>query len=128
MVIKKQKIGYLLKVYPRLSETFILNEILELERQGLDLHIFSLRLPQDEKFNPTVSKVEAEVTYIPSLKPIFKWINALSLVWANLRLFIQNPWRYLKAWYYHSSESIEYNKTGILVPKKDAKALAAALS
>ena len=37
------KIAYVLKTFPKLSETFILNEILELERQGLELHIFSLR-------------------------------------------------------------------------------------
>ena len=29
------RIGYVLKMYPRFSETFILNEVLELERQGL---------------------------------------------------------------------------------------------
>ena len=33
-------VGYVLKMFPRLSETFILNEILELERQGVSLHIF----------------------------------------------------------------------------------------
>ncbi len=96
MVSNKQKIGYLLKVYPRLSETFIMNEVLELERQGLALHIFSLRFPQNEEFNPTGSKVQADVTYLPSLKPTLKFINYLILSWANLQLFSQNPWRYLK--------------------------------
>src|SRR5436309_12542235 len=33
------QIGYVLKMFPRLSETFIRNEILELERQGLGLRI-----------------------------------------------------------------------------------------
>src|SRR5215469_16973094 len=41
------RIGYVLKMFPRLSETFILNEILELERQGLALQIFSLKRPAD---------------------------------------------------------------------------------
>src|ERR1043165_6153574 len=36
------KIGYVLKRFPRLSETFILNEILELERLGSPLQIYSL--------------------------------------------------------------------------------------
>ena len=31
------KIAYLIKCFPRLSETFILHEVLELERQGLPL-------------------------------------------------------------------------------------------
>ena len=29
------RVGYVLKRFPRISETFILHEILELERQGL---------------------------------------------------------------------------------------------
>ena len=32
------RVGYVLKKFPRISETFILNEILELERQGVTLH------------------------------------------------------------------------------------------
>lgn len=35
-------VGYVLKVFPRLSETFVINEILELERQGLRVCVFSL--------------------------------------------------------------------------------------
>ena len=30
------RIGYFLRAYPRFSQTFVVNEILELERQGLD--------------------------------------------------------------------------------------------
>ncbi|MEM9816747.1 MAG: glycosyltransferase [Cyanobacteria bacterium P01_D01_bin.6] len=67
----KPVIGYLLKTFPKLSETFILNEMLELERQGLNLHVFSLRQPQDTYHHPAVSQLKAPVTYIPSLLP--KW-------------------------------------------------------
>ena len=66
---RKPLIGYLLKTFPKVSETFILNEILELERQGLDLHIFSLRSPTNEQPHPAVSQVNAPITYIPSLLP-----------------------------------------------------------
>lgn len=34
------RVGYVLKMYPRFSETFVVNEILALERQGLALDIF----------------------------------------------------------------------------------------
>lgn len=66
---RKPLIGYVLKRFPKLSETFILNEILELERQGLNLHIFSLRPPQDSVHHPAVQQVKAPVTYVPSLLP-----------------------------------------------------------
>ena len=45
------KIAYILKMYPRFSETFIINEILELERRGVDVRIYSLRKPDDGRFH-----------------------------------------------------------------------------
>ncbi|NEQ46707.1 MAG: glycosyltransferase family 4 protein [Leptolyngbya sp. SIOISBB] len=69
MHTQKPVVGYLLKTFPKLSETFILNEMLELERQGVNLHVFSLRRPQDHTHHPAVSQLQAPVTYIPSLLP-----------------------------------------------------------
>jgi glycosyltransferase involved in cell wall biosynthesis len=59
-------IGYVLKRYPRYSETFVVNEILELERSGARLHIFSLRHPEDGHFQDAISRVRAPVTYLAS--------------------------------------------------------------
>ncbi|HIC59622.1 MAG TPA: colanic acid biosynthesis glycosyltransferase WcaL, partial [Rhodospirillales bacterium] len=39
----------ILKGYPRLSETFIAQEILELQKRGLSMEIVSLRYPTDNK-------------------------------------------------------------------------------
>jgi glycosyltransferase involved in cell wall biosynthesis len=94
-------IGYLMKTYPKLSETFILNEILELERQGVRLHLFSLRRSPDHKVHPDVAKVKAQVTYIPSLLPGFNLQDAFKLLKAHVQLLWQNPRRYLKAWKFH---------------------------
>jgi len=54
-----------LKGYPRLSETFIAQELLELERRGFDLHIFALRKPTDKARHPIHSEIKAPVTYLP---------------------------------------------------------------
>src|ERR1043166_1053139 len=59
------RIGYVLKMFPRLSETFILNEILELERQGLSLRIFSLKRPTESVVHPQAKLVRAPITYLP---------------------------------------------------------------
>ncbi|MDB9527262.1 glycosyltransferase family 4 protein [Oscillatoria sp. CS-180] len=69
MTPRRPIVGYLLKTFPKLSETFILNEMLELERQGINLHIFSLRQPTDRNHHPAVSQLKAPVTYLPSLLP-----------------------------------------------------------
>src|SRR5262249_20613250 len=55
------RVGYILKMFPRLSETFILNEILELERQGLGLKIFSLKLPADSVQHDQVRAVRSRI-------------------------------------------------------------------
>ncbi len=59
------KIAYILKMYPRFSETFIVNEILELERQGVDVRIYSLRKPDDGRFHAKLARVKANVIYTP---------------------------------------------------------------
>lgn len=59
-----QRVGYVLKMYPRFSETFIVNEILAHEAAGLDVHIFSLRPAADGRFHTALADVRAGVTYI----------------------------------------------------------------
>jgi colanic acid/amylovoran biosynthesis glycosyltransferase len=60
------RVGYVMKQYPRFSETFIVNEILAHEAAGLSVEIFSLRPPTDAHFQDTIARVQAPVTYIPA--------------------------------------------------------------
>lgn len=62
---RKLHVGYILKMFPRFSETFIMNEILELERQGVEVTILSMLPPTEGKFQPRVSDIRAEVRYLP---------------------------------------------------------------
>ncbi len=73
-----RRTGYVLKMYPRFSETFILNEILALEEQGADLEIFSLRGPIDGHFHENLARVAAPVTYLALP-------GRLSQLWSTLR-------------------------------------------
>ena len=63
----EQKIGYVLKVYPRFSETFIVTELISREAQGEKAEIFALRPTTDERFHPALGRVQAPVTH--SRKP-----------------------------------------------------------
>ena len=58
-------IAFVLKGYPRLSETFITQEILALEARGLRLHLLSLRHPTEASVHPVHARVRAPVTYLP---------------------------------------------------------------
>jgi glycosyltransferase involved in cell wall biosynthesis len=59
------RVAYVVKMFPRFSETFILSELLELERQGVELHVFSLKRPNDGIAHADVTRLRAPVTYLP---------------------------------------------------------------
>jgi len=59
------QIAFVLKGYPRLSETFIAQEIHSLLELGLDIAIYSLRHPTDTSRHPIHDEITASVTYLP---------------------------------------------------------------
>lgn len=69
-------VAFVLKGYPRLSETFIAQEILGLERRGLDIRLVSLRHPTDKTTHPIHDEIKAPVLYLPEylhLEPRRVW-------------------------------------------------------
>ena len=58
-------VAFVLKGYPRLSETFVAQEIAALEERGLDIRIVSLRHPTDKARHPVHGQVQAPVLYLP---------------------------------------------------------------
>jgi colanic acid/amylovoran biosynthesis glycosyltransferase len=59
------RVGYVLKRYPRYSETFVVTEILAHEAAGWEIEIFSLRSPNDTHFQDALARVRAPVRYLP---------------------------------------------------------------
>src|SRR5438034_6760357 len=59
------RVAFILKGYPRLSETFIAQEILALERRGLDILIVSLRHPTDRAMHRVHHLIRAKLLYLP---------------------------------------------------------------
>lgn len=60
-----KKITVLLKGYPRLSETFIAQELLGLEKAGFELELVAMRRPTDKKRHPVHDEIRANVHYLP---------------------------------------------------------------
>jgi glycosyltransferase involved in cell wall biosynthesis len=60
---QSEKIAYILKRYPRYSETFIVNEILAHEAVGLNIEIYALYPTIDTHFQDLISQVKAPVKY-----------------------------------------------------------------
>jgi glycosyltransferase involved in cell wall biosynthesis len=59
------RVAFVLKGYPRLSETFIAQEIAALEKRGLDILIVSLRRPTDGRRHAVHREIRAPVLYLP---------------------------------------------------------------
>jgi glycosyltransferase involved in cell wall biosynthesis len=85
------QIGFLVKTYPKLSETFILEEILGLENLGVKLHIFSLNPPQDAAVHAAFGRVKADVTYLSGRMALLERIAV------QCKHALRNPSRYVKA-------------------------------
>ena len=86
------RIGFLVKTYPKVSETFILGEILGLERCGVPLHIFSLQRPTDDVSHAATANVAADVSYV--LAASWTRARALATLREQLQLLLTNPRRY----------------------------------
>ncbi len=87
-------IGYILRRFPVLSETFILNEILALEARGIPVHIFSLAPSRDPRVHEDLSRLKASVTYIPEVADL------KTLLSSNLRAAACYRRQYLRALFY----------------------------
>ena len=93
------RVAFVLKGYPRLSETFIAQEIAALEKRGLEILIVSLRRPTDGALHAVHREIKAEVLYLPEyllLEPLRvlrscfhrNFFKALKIWWRD---FLRDP-------------------------------------
>lgn len=89
----KPLLGLILKGFPRISETFISNEILLLEKLGFPIHLFSMREPRENFTHESVTRIQADVDYLPEtlLRPLPR------LIYHNFLLARQKPVVYARA-------------------------------
>lgn len=97
----RRRVAVVLKGYPRLSETFIAQEIRGLEEAGLDLVIVSLRAPTDKKRHAVHDEIVAPVLYLPEylyqaplrvLRGIWAVVRRRAF-WPVLGGFLRDLWR-----------------------------------
>ena len=63
--MKAGRVAVVLKGYPRLSETFIAQEIAALEERGLEILIVSLRHPTERRTHAVHAEIRAPKLYLP---------------------------------------------------------------
>lgn len=83
----------LVRSWPRLSQTFILNELLALERLGLELTVVSLTQSREPARQPQLAAVRAPVRYLDRARPHEPLARAADHIAAAVRA----PRRYASA-------------------------------
>jgi len=95
------RVAFVLKGYPRLSETFIAQEIAALEKLGLSILIYSLRHPTEKQTHPVHAEIRAPVVYLPEYlgddrnRVLRAWWNVRRLPGyrAALQVWLRDLWR-----------------------------------
>src|SRR5688572_12188677 len=91
-------VGYVIRMFPQLSETFVANEILHLGRLGVPIRVYSYRRPSAPVPHECVRLIEAPITYLPD--PLYR--HSGTLLRAHLTLYRLEPERYRRALRYVS--------------------------
>ena len=87
----KASLGYIVSTWPRLSQTFVLTEVLALERRGIPLRIFSIKEPGNEPVHGEMRLVNAKATYLSAQSGRNRVLRG------NVATAFRHPLRYLKA-------------------------------
>jgi glycosyltransferase involved in cell wall biosynthesis len=97
-------VGYVVSAWPRLSETFILNEVTGVERLGARLQIFTMKDSEVKPAHAKVTEVHAPVTCLSFQR------NRRAIGLANIRLFLRRPVRFWQA----LLRALRYRRLGVL--------------
>ncbi|MFQ5443827.1 MAG: glycosyltransferase, partial [Nitrospinales bacterium] len=119
------EIAYILKGFPRLSETFIANEVYLLEQKGLRLRVYSVKTSSENKVHPVVEKINAPVTYLPgttslSQTSFIPWFreNFPKFAAAHKALFQSRPMAYCKTLLQAIRMVFKYRDGALAKPRK----------
>ncbi len=88
-------VAYLTKRFPRLSETFILDEILGLEAAGVPLRLYAIANPAESHVQPDIARVASPVAYLRHSGVAGAVGDLVATLGAHLQLLVTRPRRYL---------------------------------
>ena len=98
----RRAVAYVMNGFPRLSETFIANEIHLLEQLGLDLHLYVVKDEAEPKVHPVVGRIKAPLQYLPKVSSLSgtslpAWLgrNLPRYARAHAKVFVRRPLAWL---------------------------------
>lgn len=84
------KVAYIMSRFPKLSETFVLYEMLALQQQGIEVEVFPLINERAKVIHAEAKPFVARAHYLP--------VFSLSILFANLYFLMKKPAAYLGMW------------------------------
>lgn len=84
------KVAYLMSRFPKITETFVLYEMMALEAAGARVEVFALQQEDPGPRHPEARAYEGRAHFAPFL--------SRELIGANLSLLVRSPGRYLRIW------------------------------
>lgn len=90
-------LAIVMKGYPRLSETFIAQELLSLQRRGIPFVIYSLRRPTDVRVHPVHAAITAPTRYLPEY--LYQAPFRVVAAWWRVRTMSALRSGYARAWH-----------------------------
>lgn len=119
------QVAYILKGYPRTSETFITNEIRLLEKMGVNLAIFSVKKLEGQKNHAMVKDIKVPVTYLPQADALSesrfsRWLidNVPKFSKSHKQLFKAKPLAYFKVLLECGVMSVQYRNHWLELPRE----------
>ena len=122
---KNSKIAYVLKNFPKLSETFIAGEIYRLEKLGVNLKLLVIKPCEEISHHAVIDKIQAKPFYLPATSSLSE---TFFLTWLKrhlpdfsasvLNIFKRNPRGFLKAAKFAFGQSIRARKSFFAMPRK----------
>jgi colanic acid/amylovoran biosynthesis glycosyltransferase len=82
---RPRRLAYVLKRFPRISETFVAGELIELERQGERVSVYAISRPDEPFSHGFVEELAAPVVYLPQ-RPIRQPLRVARALYRALRL------------------------------------------
>lgn len=84
---RRPRVAYVMSRFPKLTETFVLDEILELERSGVSVEVFPLWRESADVVHPEARPVVSRAHFTPTLDA--------AILGDNARCLLRAPARYL---------------------------------
>lgn len=121
----RREIGFVVMGFPRISETFISNEILQLESLGARLRVFAIKRGDEDRKHESVDRIRAPIEYLPRASSLsgtgaFRWLreNLPRFRHAHGRVLRARPLAYLATLASALSMSLRYRKSRLAAPRK----------